>query len=291
MRSDLNKLLCERERYSGPSFHDLRHMKEFNDARGEELEGLSNREGMRKRYRVRGDWKTFGENLNPLYGLVRKNVGKKWDNTYSELCEVFDMKSVINQHILQHLFDMVETKTFMEDGEVMYRPGYYSKRGSQPVKSEDGPQYYVHPQTGILLKNTHYKSYKTQQRERRAKNEQEALKLRRVIDEKTELRRHDEESPWYMCELDVVPKTEIRRRFEGFSEKGEKLYEEIVDTYVYRYDLWEKRYVNANNQYKWNVDLRKVGKTTRDYRPYKQGTYVSKVRLLSKKELKQFGLV
>lgn len=288
MRRDLNKLLCERERAGGGmSFRDLRHMKEFNNTRGEELEGLGAREGMRKRYRVRGDWKTFSENLNPLYGFVRKNIGKKWDKTFSELCEVFDMKSVINQHILQHLFDMVETKTFMEDGVVMYREGYYSQRAAAPVKSEDGPQYYVHPETGILLKNSQYKSYKTQQRVIRAKQEEEALKLRRIISETVELRRQDENSPWFMCELDVMPKSWISKRLKGY-ENGEKVYEEVSYP-AYRYDMWEKREVDARGNYKWN--LRKVGKTSRDYRPYKAGTYVAKVRLLSKKELKRFGLV
>ena len=117
MRQDLNKQLCERERLGHSlKYRDYRHKRDYNDYLGEEGENLLQREGMKTRY----GWnrKSFNENLNPLYGLIRKNAGRPWDTFYSELCEVFDTRSVINGHILQHLLQYVNTPCFVENGEI-----------------------------------------------------------------------------------------------------------------------------------------------------------------------------
>lgn len=130
MREDLNKLLCERERIGHSdrygSYRRLKHFKDESDIEdSDELftgVGSSHRESMKIRYGY--DTKSFNENLNPLYGFIHKSVGKKWDKIYSEICKVFDKRSVINQHILIHLFQKVETKDIVvgTNGKLWYRP-------------------------------------------------------------------------------------------------------------------------------------------------------------------------
>lgn len=285
MRKDLNKQLCERERHgSYKRFGDDRHVKLFNDTRGDELENMPSREPMKRRYQQGWREKDLNENLNPLYGLVRKNVNRPWNKVYSELCEVFDMKSVINKHILEHLFQMVELKTFIDDGgELMYRHTY--RTGARPIKDEDGPEYYVHPTTGILLKNPHYVSWR-QRRNKQAKEWRGGPKdtpLRKFISKTIELRRHTEDGPWFICEIEPMPRTEtvIRKRLQA-----DGTYSDVVETKdVIRFDAWIKHRVD----YTGKPYLGWFGKKPKnDYA--KMGFYVKSIKTASTKELKQYGL-
>lgn len=155
MRSDLNKLLCEHERYgSKRGYKEVRRDRTFDlyDEDGP----IGNREGMRWRYKFHWNEKEFGENLNPLYGIIRKNVGRKWDDIFSELCQVFDTRSVINRHILIHLDGMVEINNiFFEDGELWIRSNYSGTR----LLKDDGTEYYVDPRDGVLYRNEAYRSW------------------------------------------------------------------------------------------------------------------------------------
>lgn len=201
MRKDLNKLLCEEERYgSSRSYKEVRNRKSFQI---DEEEFSAGRESMTKRYSIAGINKNFGEHLNPLYGIVRKNVGRPWDDVYSELSEIFDFRSVINDHILVHLWDYVERYTYIgDDGKVWVRAGRYS---SDRTLENAYCQYYIHPVTGVLLKNEKYESWKQSRR----KHEEEAVAKKRrtqiVISKTKELRRKDEDSPWFVCDLKLLP--------------------------------------------------------------------------------------
>lgn len=140
MRQDLNKLLCERER-SGSSrkFKYVRRKKAFNGENNRAYEGM----------KLRHNEKQFSENLNPLRGAIRKAVGKRWDTFYSELCEVFNMRSVINQHILQHLESEIVIDTYVEDGVIYERDKY----GNTTPVSMSYSDYIVDPRDGIIKKN------------------------------------------------------------------------------------------------------------------------------------------
>lgn len=208
MRDDLNKLLCEHERYgSNRSFRQVRRKREFVGNPGDEYENLRSREGIKRRYI--GGWgsdsKEFGENLNPLYGAVRKAVGRRWDDFYSELRTNFDTRSVINQHILQHLYSYIDTKTFLdEDGDVAVHSNY---SGVVKVRNS-GTDLYVDPRDGIIKRNKHYRSYKQVEAARKVEREREQAKVYREIDENTVLRLID--GVWYEFEMKVIPQGEIR---------------------------------------------------------------------------------
>lgn len=188
MRSDLNKLLCERERTGHEmKYGDERHSRAFKETQLEDdepFQGVSSthREGMKVRYRYRR--KEFSENLNPLYGFIRKSVGRKWDSVYSEICEVFDKRSVINQHILVHLFQYVEQDIAVIDGKMYVEGKMYSKR--IPLE-ESFTEYYVDPRDGILKINKSRLGRRQIIKNRQEREAKEQEKVRRVVDDQTEL--------------------------------------------------------------------------------------------------------
>lgn len=200
MRKDLNKLLCERERVGHrSSFADVRHDKKFNY---DDLENSPSRESMKKRYASGWSYKTFNENLNPLYGIVRKNAGRPWDKVFSELCEVFDTRSVINQHILVHLKQFVETNIIVGDDGELYVLQSYGK----PERIRDGyTEYYVDPRTNLLVRNKHYQTWKSRSRNRR-KNFAPPTQYNLADGNQI----HQIDGIWYMVEFaDLIPSTRL----------------------------------------------------------------------------------
>jgi hypothetical protein len=208
MRSDLNKQLCEHERVgSSMSFGEHRHNKKFEtdyayddeDRQSSVDAGGSYRESMKRRYVVSGYQKEFSENFAPLWGAIRKNLNRPWDKVYSEICKVFDKRSVINQHILIHLFQFVETNTYLDaDGKVMVRSNYggnYDLNGST--------EYYVHPKTGILLKNKRYRSYRHSRKAAADQYQREQLEHTRILSSTETLKK--ENGVWFHIHKTIVP--------------------------------------------------------------------------------------
>lgn len=224
MRQDLNKLLCERERVGhSKKYREARRNKKFANF-GEEGELLPSNEGMKYRHtRGYGDTKSFNENLSPLWGLIRKNVGRPYDKFYSELCQVFDKRSVINQHILQHLDDFLVKTLYLVDGELWVRGTY---RQDEKLKGS-WVEYYVDPRDGIIKKNKHYRTWKQDSRGRRAKAEAERNARFVQIDANNVLRFID--GVWFHFELKKVP-------------KGRYVYEKPLDKEIFKTHMGRMRY-------------------------------------------------
>jgi hypothetical protein len=187
MREDFNKLLTERERHGHKSrFRPTRHLKAFKP--DEELS--AGRESMKKRYgRAHGgDRKEFNENLNPLRNYIRCNVGRPWDSVYSEICQNFDKRKVINNHILEHLFQYVTIKLQYRDGVLCeLQTSWRSGDGWVPVKESRWIEWYVDPADGILKENKHRKTYKQREAEGAAERLIERDKVYRKIDDSNHL--------------------------------------------------------------------------------------------------------
>lgn len=200
MRSDLNKQLCERERAGHTkSYKRGRRAKKYNPDMGDEGENYRQHESMT--FRHKDDPKSFNENLTPLLGQVRKAVGKRWDDFYSEFCKVFDMRSVINQHILQHLEEFCERDIYIgKDGEL-----YVNRQYSPTVKLKDSTfvEYYVDPRDGIIKRNNHYKTHKQRSREHAAEMTRERAKVYVEIDKDNVL--HCIEGVWFHFTLKDIP--------------------------------------------------------------------------------------
>ena len=201
MRQDLNKLLCERERIrSQDHYKNYRKLKKFNAGTDEDDVGQVRQEGMKSRY----GWhrKQFNENLNPLKGIIRKAVGRPWDKFYSELCETFDMNSVINQHILQHLYDYicVDGVKIDEDGEIWISDHRW---GRLQLLQDSHVLYYVDPRDGIIKINKDRKTYRQRNQEYARRRNEELTKNDVWIDDKNIL--HQIDGVWYHYTLEPVP--------------------------------------------------------------------------------------
>ena len=261
MREDLNKLLCERERpRSGDHYHFYRHDKRFeqlyrDDDSYEEFYGVASghRESMKRRHNT----KSFNENLNPLWGFIHKSVGRPWDSVYSEICQVFDKRSVINQHILIHLFQRVDTDVKIVDGQL---GTYNSHWGFIPLK-ESFVDYYVDPRDGILKYNHQRLTYRQSQRIRAQRRAEEEKQVRRVINDLVEL--HKINDSWFLVSF-VHNKGEPVTKAMVFGNKKPYLVTSVA--YPFVYDVLKKT-------------------TSSDKK-----VAISK-RQLSHKELKQYGLI
>lgn len=179
-RKDLNKVICERGRSGAGTVKGRHKMEKIKKGvaawpyKGESTSPHPHKEGIQKPYI--NQRKGFNEHLNPLWGLLRKSVGSRWDSVYSDISKLFDKRKVINQHILIHLFQNVEIHTFMKDGKVHFTA---ERSGEVQPIMESAADYYVHPISGILFANKRisWRTIKKQSDSQHKKKEAEYLRL------------------------------------------------------------------------------------------------------------------
>ncbi|BDA67989.1 hypothetical protein RIVM261_025040 [Rivularia sp. IAM M-261] len=105
-------------------------------------------DGLFSHYLIKNKWRTkyFSDNLSPLERWLKSKVGQPWDSTYSELCQKVETKTLAGQHLISHLWQMVERHVIFIDGLPYSRQNLYH---AYPLgKWKDA--LYVHPETGIL---------------------------------------------------------------------------------------------------------------------------------------------
>jgi hypothetical protein len=107
--------------------------------------------------------KSFTDSLGALRGNLRKAVGRRWDEIYSEFCRHHDRRGLAGYHLWTHLMDEVKIRTFMQNGKVYEFSGY---PGPRPVNG-----FYVHPKTGIL-KYSPWPRLRTKEKSPRSTNNQ-----------------------------------------------------------------------------------------------------------------------
>jgi hypothetical protein len=138
MRTDMNKLLCERPR-GGPRLKTKRvHGRRFD------WESAPKRGPMPGKLR-RTKW--LSENLQPLRRFLLSKLGHHWDQVYGEIRADLKVTRAIDMHILFHLDHMVHTQARFVGRvlEVMERDG--SWRAIRATRWDD---LYVCPKTGQL---------------------------------------------------------------------------------------------------------------------------------------------
>jgi len=160
MRSDMHKVIVERPRVAhygswvpaqaikrGRNLY--RKAKQFklldgydvvDDFCGEKLPMKSKHLGFRV--------KMFNENLKPLWRFLRKRVGVRWDDVYSEICKGLKGSPTLQQHVLLHVsFDVDVNAQMTDDGRIVSSDGLRSS-------CEAGRSFYVHPVTRVLCCGT-----------------------------------------------------------------------------------------------------------------------------------------
>lgn len=289
MRSDLNKLLCERERVgSSDKFHYYRHLKRHK-ATGDEYENSPSRESMKHRYTPSYGYKQLNENLNPLLGSVRKNVGRPWNKFYSELCQVFDMRSVINAHILEHLYQYVEMEVYVGEDNQLYvhtRYAHYDGGGDRLLR-DSSTEYFVDPRDGILKRNKHYVSHSVASRRRAKERLVEKHAIERTLANGNVL--HLIDGVWFEFEMRIVPYGEYK--FTRPTNRDED----------FQYDFFgkKKRWEDLNHREKAQVGTRTFhGTRAKDvflghsveFNPTLTRYYHATKKTASKKTLRDAGL-
>lgn len=153
MREDMDKLLVERPRrgHSEPNL-DVQRGRAYTTRYRKDLEALDDlpKKDSMKRF----DWgwgKEFNENLNPLRRFLKSNVGRKWDDVYSELREHVNPGSTVQNHIMQHLWQYVQKDVVLDEEGHPCVKNRWEGGYSRLWKSHYNSQFYVHPLTGKLL--------------------------------------------------------------------------------------------------------------------------------------------
>ncbi|MGO1070260.1 hypothetical protein [Lysobacter sp. CA199] len=191
MRKDMYKVIVERPRRGG--FHSSRPPYDRQDER--QRESLA--------FRHRHDPKWLNENLRPLERYLERQVGRRWDFVYSQLCARVDRRNTVQQHIHQHIDDFVAVQVTDIDGELHVMQNW----GGMIPLTEVRQRLYVDPRNGCVMRNEAAIALRLQRHRehclavqaRQAGWQAEVRKL----GERTQLRRID--GIWYEVELAPVP--------------------------------------------------------------------------------------
>src|SRR5882762_2714317 len=141
MRPDMHRVVVERPRWNpGRGKHGRR--ANLPD------ELLPKFEGIRRPHASR---KGLTDLLGPLRRWLHSQVGRPWNDVYSEACAVIKPDSAIRAHIKTHLLEFVQRHTFMRDGQVWCLCNRW-RWDEVPVEKAANAwaPFYVHPETGLL---------------------------------------------------------------------------------------------------------------------------------------------
>lgn len=257
MRSDMAKIIVERPR-----------IKPWGAEKGKtkkvDLEDMPQHESMKKKYRH--DIKQLNENLAPLRRYLNSKVGQPWDVVYSEICEHIKLNSAVQRHILEHLFSMIDTNTYIgDDGHIYVRSGMGDFRVDEHYSSYR--TLYVDPKTKTI-KRVPKKDY--------PKYPQEIIR----IDVSDKIQYHKINSIWYEAKIEKYKSEKVTRQQKIEYSKIVLFREEkiIPHPYYMRYDVILKEVIGLVGV---NVLQRTYGKS---------GVYASSIKQLNSKELRKAKL-
>jgi hypothetical protein len=110
--------------------------------------------GMRQRtYGERYARKEFGENFMPLLRFLRRCVGRRWDDVYSEIRTCIPKQGTVNAHVYTHLFEFVVRDVVLRaDGSAWALTGDALSESWIDVTQRQGRfgGVWIHPETGRL---------------------------------------------------------------------------------------------------------------------------------------------
>lgn len=145
------------------------------------------------------DRKLQGDRIKPLIRYLRSQLGRPWNDVYSEIRENVSLRSTMQMHLVQHVSFAVQTNTYLgEDGRVYEKRNYQSS--TLPETSLEEPTYYgyrfyVHPVSQVLCASPH-----------KTLKEKTAAPTRFVINPLLHYRKINDN--WYVVEFEKIPKTE-----------------------------------------------------------------------------------
>jgi hypothetical protein len=142
MRYDMAKVLIERPR-THSSEKSRKWGKRIPYDPESDYDNEQTRTGRRRRQFI--NTKGLGNKestdvLGPLKGYLQKNVGRCWNDVYSEICQYMDRRSTVGAHIFTHLWQYVAKNCWVGSKGKIKTYHRYS-------------DYFVCPVTGILCES------------------------------------------------------------------------------------------------------------------------------------------
>jgi hypothetical protein len=262
LKKDHNKIVHEHERKgSKNTFRYFRQAKvnqvasnsdDFEDG-DEEIASSTPFQSIKAPYHKNYLEKTKHLNNTSVRGLIHKNVGRKWDDVFSEFCSIYDKRSPKNAWLFEYLLENVCTRIKEQDGEL-----YKVERWSIDLLSVSWIEWYVDPRDGILKYNENFEYYKTKYKRQGIAAKAERAKNIRVVDKLTEY--HKIDNIWW--EIKFVEQ-------EGYHETMK------VGSWRRPHSQYTRTYIEYHHVY--DILKKEVGRFHR---------YAKSKRTLSKKEIR-----
>jgi hypothetical protein len=146
MRPDMKKVVTERYRDGG----GIKQPK--GEKRRLQKEGLDcdKRQKLRLRWKLAQCSKEFTDVLGPLYGYLIKQIGRPWNDVYSEVVANLPKGTVTNDHIYTHLWQFVEKDVQMIDGRPYEKQVNRYSGGIQPITSSTVGRHPIHAHSNVF---------------------------------------------------------------------------------------------------------------------------------------------
>ncbi len=105
---------------------------------------LPRRQRMRPRF-----GKSLNEHLGPLRKYLNRQVGRPWNDVYSDIRACVHTRRAIDVHILEHLYDYVQRRPRVE-GDRVFRAPDDGRFWRSDELFDDRRTFYVDPRDGVL---------------------------------------------------------------------------------------------------------------------------------------------
>lgn len=193
MRSDMFEIIIERPRYYGG--------KAKSNRAKEHVRRDPEHAPMRESMSISRGTKSLNENLAPLRRFLQRRVGRPWNEVFAEISAHIALRSAVQKHVLDHLWQFVKTDVVLIDGQPHYPLATGSTRSRYLPFGFYHRGFYVCPKTGILRA--------TPQVARKRKEPPLRDDLRR-LDERTDARRIG--GVWYRVTFAKLPQAYADRK-------------------------------------------------------------------------------
>src|SRR5579872_1933290 len=110
MRSDMKKVVVERPRW-GSRQRNRKFGARLRYIEDHDYDEQPKRASISESYR-NGKGKEFTDVLGPLKKFLRRRVGMRWNDIYSEMCVGLDKRKVTGKHVFDHVKGMVELNCY-----------------------------------------------------------------------------------------------------------------------------------------------------------------------------------
>lgn len=157
--------------------------------------------------------KWFSDLLGPLKRWLQSQVGRPWNEVYSEACTVIKPDSPIRAHVKTHLLEFVERNTFIHVGKVcVLDTGYLGKPVPVSANCRYRSLFFVHPETGLL-----FSSPRLSKRAWRAREPKPSATIHWI---RKGVALQQIRGLWFECRFEVVP---VDIRFRAYDHALERV--------------------------------------------------------------------